>query len=98
MRHVVPSLAVLALLGSLAACNPSTPPTPPTPPDPPSPPVHEPVVARELMITDLSVVNDARATGADGVWSFGGLIKAMAGSTAPGVFARDWLVLWDANQ
>jgi hypothetical protein len=75
----------------LAAC-------PKTPPDNPEPPSHEPVINRELMITDLSVVNDARATTADGPWSFGGAIKAMAGTTDPGRFVVDWLLLWNANQ
>jgi hypothetical protein len=55
-------------------------------------------VSKELMITDLSVVNDGRATGPDGVWSFGGLIKAMAGTTDPRQFVVDWLKTWERNQ
>lgn len=66
--------------------------------EPPTTPIHEPVVEKELMITDLSVVNDVRATGADGPWSFGGLIKAMSGTTDPSRFVVNWLKLWEANQ
>jgi hypothetical protein len=56
------------------------------------------VIGQELMITDLSVVNDARANGPNGPWSFGGLITAMAGTTSPGTFVLDWLKLFEVNQ
>ncbi len=107
MHRFVHSLLVCLVVVSLGACRPTTPPPPtdpPTnppadpPPPPPPPPVHEPVKNKELMITDLSVVNDARATGPAGVWSFGGLITAMAGPTAPGTFVKQWLLKWDAAQ
>ncbi len=52
-------------------------------------------IKKELMITDLSVVNDARADGPDGPWSFGGLMTRMAPSdTAAGQFLKDWLDTW----
>ncbi len=94
------TLRTVALLGAvtLASCN-QAPPTP-NPPGPglnPSP-VHEPVLDKELMITDLSVVNDARAQGPDGPWSFGGLVKAMAGRSDPGAFVFEWLKLWETSQ
>ena len=60
--------------------------------------MHEPVKNKELMITDLSVVEDGRATAAGGPWTFGGLITAMAGPTPPGAFVKQWLLQWDANQ
>lgn len=68
------------------------------PPDPPTQVPHEPVIGQELMITDLSVVNDPRANGPNGPWSFGGLIRAMAGTTDPGRFVIDWLKLFEVNQ
>jgi hypothetical protein len=52
-------------------------------------------IKKELMITDLSVVNDARAEGPDGPWSFGGLMTRMAPSDAAGPqFVKDWLDTW----
>jgi hypothetical protein len=56
------------------------------------------VIAKELMITDLSVVNDARADGPNGPWSFGGLMAALApkGEDA-GRFVKSWLKTWQAN-
>jgi len=52
-------------------------------------------VAKELMITDLSVVNDARASGPNGPWSFGGLMGAMAPKPDDaGRFVKDWLKTW----
>ena len=56
------------------------------------------VIERELMITDLSVVNDPRASEADGPWSFGGLMKAMAGETDPSRFVVQWLKTWESDQ
>jgi hypothetical protein len=50
------------------------------------------------MITDLSVVNDARATGPNGAWSFGGLIQAMSGTTNPSRFVVSWMKTWETNQ
>jgi hypothetical protein len=97
------SLLVCLVLTSFAACGKTTP-TPDTPPtnpptDPPTnPPVHEPVKNKELMITDLSVVEDTRATTAGGPWTFGGLVTAMAGPTPPAAFVKQWLLQWDANQ
>jgi hypothetical protein len=52
-------------------------------------------IKKELMITDLSVVNDARADGPDGPWSFGGLMTRMAPSDAAAPqFVKDWLDTW----
>ena len=104
MPRFADSLLVCLVTVSLCACQPTPPPNPPpvTPPpaDPPpaNPPVHEPVRTKELMITDLSVVDDARANGPSGPWSFGGLMAAMAGATAPGTFVKQWLLQWDVAQ
>jgi hypothetical protein len=54
-------------------------------------------VEKELLITDLSVVNDARASGADGAWSFGGLLAALAPGDAPAL-AKHWLDSFDRQQ
>src|SRR5437879_5728273 len=52
------------------------------------------VTVKELMITDLSVVNDVRANG-NGPWSFGGLMTAMAPkSDDAGLFVKGWLKTW----
>lgn len=53
-------------------------------------------IDKELMITDLSVVNDARAGGPDGAWSFGHLIRAVAHDPeTAGNLANTWLASWD---
>jgi len=83
---------------SLAACKPKPEPAPVPPPTPPVIAPHDPVIGKELMITDLTVVNDPRANGPDGTWSFGGLIKAMSGSTDPGRFVLDWLKQWETDR
>lgn len=54
------------------------------------------VVEKELLLTDLSVVNDARAVG-DGVWSFGGLMSALAPHDAPAL-VKHWLATFDRRQ
>jgi hypothetical protein len=46
-------------------------------------------VEKELLITDLSVVNDTRASSA-GAWSFGGLMTALAPADAAGL-VKQWL-------
>lgn len=48
-------------------------------------------VAKELMITDLSVVNDARAGGPAGAWSFARLMTALAGDGKAGAVVKAWL-------
>ena len=56
------------------------------------------VTAKELMITDLSVVNDARASGPNGPWSFGGLMEAMAPKPEDaGRFVKAWLKTWQTS-
>lgn len=47
-------------------------------------------IEKELVITDLSVVNDARTSGARGAWSFGGLMTALAPGDASGL-VKHWL-------
>lgn len=79
----------------------STPPASTSTPPPPPVPVHDPDIERELMIRDLSVVNDARTQGPNGAWSFGKLIQGLAGSSDPAVvskFVVSWLRSWDADQ
>ena len=53
-------------------------------------------IEKELMITDLSVVNDARAA-ADGAWSFGGLMTALASNDAPAL-VKQWLDSFERRQ
>ncbi len=56
------------------------------------------IVGKELMITDLSVVNDARTGGPGGAWSFGRLMSAMAGAgQSGGAFVKDWLGTWQTG-
>jgi hypothetical protein len=54
-------------------------------------------IEKELMITDLSVVNDARASGADGAWSFGGLLTALAPNDTPAL-VKHWLDSFERRQ
>lgn len=62
--------------------------------------------ARELMITDLSVVEDPVrtewtapvGTPGRGVWTFGHLMAEMAGSRPPGQLTLDWLREWERDQ
>lgn len=61
---------------------------------------------RELMIRSLGVVEDAvrtRWTGGladpkDGAWTFGRLMRNMAGANDPEVFVRSWLSRWETNR
>ncbi|MGO4715765.1 hypothetical protein [Bradyrhizobium sp. 2TAF24] len=52
-------------------------------------------VARELMITDLSVVNDMRVDGPDGAWSLGRLMTALADDGRASSLVKAWLQTWD---
>jgi hypothetical protein len=54
-------------------------------------------IEKELLITDLSVVNDARAAGAAGAWSFGGLMTALAPNEAPAL-VKQWLGSFEQRQ
>lgn len=68
------------------------------------PPVVDP--ARELLITDLSVVEDPVRTtwpvgapvGPQAAWTFGRLIETMAGGQDPAQFCLDWLLTWKSAQ
>jgi hypothetical protein len=59
--------------------------------------------SKQLMITNLSVVNDlvrTRWTGSlsnpsDGAWHFGRLMTEMAGANDPTTFVRSWLGQWE---
>lgn len=62
--------------------------------------------ARELMITNLSVVNDPCRTswtgscaggGTSGIWTFGELITRMAGTGSPQALAAEWLHQWEIS-
>jgi hypothetical protein len=59
------------------------------------------IIPQCLMITDLTVVNDARAS-QGGKWSFGYLMRAMANTAATGIvpeeFVRRWLSHWEQDQ
>lgn len=54
--------------------------------------------ARELLIRDLSVVNDPIRTVGCGAWTFCNLMKKMAGSKNPGIFVRNWLAMWEIDR
>lgn len=58
-------------------------------------------IANCLMITELKVVNDARASG-DGAWSFGHLLKAAANQRSTGIrvaeLTRRWVAHWEQDQ
>ncbi|AGC46982.1 hypothetical protein MYSTI_05706 [Myxococcus stipitatus DSM 14675] len=55
-------------------------------------------VPSELMITDLSVVEDPLRTTGDGVWTFGHLMREMNGGQDPSDLVRDWLSTWMSDQ
>jgi len=83
-------LAAAALLTGISGCTTPTTegPTTPTTPTPGGTVID---AKRELWITSVSVVDDPRAR-ANGPWSFGGLMTAMAPSPATaGQFTKDWL-------
>jgi len=93
----------VALLAVVVGCStgevpPSTPPPVPNPTNPPVVVGHAPVFEKELMINDLSVVNDARTAGPDGPWSFGGLMTKLAGASDKKTFVLNWLTTWEAAQ
>jgi hypothetical protein len=54
-------------------------------------------IEKELLITDLSVVNDARASGPGGPWSFAGLMTALAPGDATGLL-KQWLDGFEQRQ
>jgi hypothetical protein len=88
--HKIASVILLAT--TLAGCGGSA-----EPAREPASRTHEPIASKELVITDLSVVNDPRAVG-DGPWSFGGLMSALSGTQPSGQFILDWLRSWEADQ
>lgn len=49
---------------------------------------------RELVVTDLSVVNDPVRTTGKGPWTFGALMTRMAGRQDPDLFVRHWIDRW----
>ncbi|WP_147444149.1 MULTISPECIES: Ig-like domain-containing protein [Corallococcus] len=54
--------------------------------------------SQELLITDLSVVEDpVRTTGA-GAWTFGTLMREMSGGMDPSPLVRAWLRTWEQPQ
>ena len=59
-------------------------------------------IRRQLMITDLGVVEDPMRTrprrGGNDVWTFKHLITQMAGDHDPAAFAMHWLELWERDQ
>lgn len=90
---------------TLAACQnkpaPAPGPTPPgpTPPSPTQPgTAHDVVRNRELMITDLSVVNDPVRTTGTGAWTFGTLMTDMADGADASRFIVNWLKTWKTDQ
>lgn len=53
---------------------------------------------RELLLRDLSVVNDPQRTQGTGAWTFGTLMTAMAGHQDPSDFVLHWLESWEHDQ
>ncbi|MFY2558437.1 Ig-like domain-containing protein [Corallococcus terminator] len=53
---------------------------------------------RELLITDLSVVEDPVRTTGNGVWTFGTLMRRMNGGQNPSELVRNWLKTWEQDQ
>jgi hypothetical protein len=52
----------------------------------------------ELIINALSVVEDPVRTAPNGAWSFGTLMKALAGGQDPSTLVRNWLKTWATTQ
>jgi hypothetical protein len=105
VRALVIGSLLTAALAAATACQPTPTPAPPPvqpsePTQPSQPPAaaHDVVVNKELMITNLSVVNDARTKGPDWPWSFGALMTRMAGPTDPSAFVVKWLQTWENDQ
>lgn len=98
---VLYSLLLFGLAGCPSNYSSNTPAQTEPPPATPAPtPPRTPVIEKELMITDLQVVNDARAEG-EGPWSFGGLMKQLSGSADPqrvSAFIIGWLSTWEKKQ
>jgi hypothetical protein len=62
-------------------------------------PAGEPIdPARELMITDLSVVEDTARTTGSGAWTFAHLIDEMSRGSERRQFVLDWLMRWETDQ
>lgn len=84
---------------------PVMPPPPPVMPPvmpPPPQPLPKIVIARELMITDLSVVEDKVLTDGrstpPGPWSFRALMEGIAGPRDASQLVLDWLRTWERDQ
>lgn len=60
-----------------------------------TPPARAVSAERELVITDLAVVGDPPR--ARGPWSFGALMKSLAGDADPSAFTREWLRLFERD-
>lgn len=66
-------------------------------PQPPAP--RRVVIAKELMITDLSVVESNLATSPDGPWTFGRLFRDLCPTDADAKnVLLDWLRSWESTQ
>ncbi|RKH30092.1 hypothetical protein D7X12_39290 [Corallococcus sicarius] len=52
----------------------------------------------ELLITDLSVVEDPARTTGSGAWTFGTLLREMNGGMDPSAMVRTWLRTWEQPQ
>ncbi|MCE9671734.1 hypothetical protein LY474_28390 [Myxococcus stipitatus] len=57
--------------------------------------IHKP---SELMITDVSVVDDPVRTAPGGAWHFGTVMREMAGGQDPSELVRAWLKTWLTKQ
>lgn len=54
--------------------------------------------SEELLITDLSVVEDPARTTGSGAWTFGTLLREMNGGADPSALVRTWLRTWEQPQ
>lgn len=108
IRLTIPLVSAILIYALLTSCSALTPnPTPPTPTPvsliPPTPPAqvtpHTPVIGKELMITDLKVVNSLRATDPNGKWNIRTLFSNMIPNGGdPSEFVLKWLRSWEVPQ
>lgn len=52
---------------------------------------------KEFLIRAVSVVDDPARTTGDGVWTFGHLIRELAGTRDPKALAQEWLRTWEKS-
>jgi hypothetical protein len=95
LEAAAPARGVAPVRGSRAAVGKAGTPAPPKLVN------QDKLVPHSLLVTDLAVVNDRRAS-QGGKWSFAYLMRAMANTRATGIvpeeFVRRWLAHWEQDQ